>query len=145
MLPDQGACDAEEKICMLCLRPPYCAGVSVTDGSVSSCRQLYLVSIPVVVVCLFGSFYLMLVSFWAEEYLTLHRDQYGGNLAAVLIMLPSVIYSVVVLVLNQYYNKMTTFLTEWGELSVNVFAIRQCFQAETRFTLGALLVLHSCH
>ncbi|XP_043241381.1 anoctamin-10-like isoform X3 [Amphibalanus amphitrite] len=75
--------------------------------------KLYLVSIPVVVVCLFGSFYLMLVSFWAEEYLTLHRDQYGGNLAAVLIMLPSVIYSVVVLVLNQYYNKMTTFLTEW--------------------------------
>ena len=67
-----------------------------------------------VVVCLFGSFYLMLVSFWAEEYLTLHRDQYGGNLAAVLIMVPSVVYSVVVLVLNQYYNKMTTFLTEWG-------------------------------
>ena len=41
-------------------------------------------------------------------------DQYGGNLAAVLIMVPSVVYSVVVLVLNQYYNKMTTFLTEWG-------------------------------
>ena len=65
--------------------------------------------------CLFGSFYLMLVSFWAEEYLTLHRDQYGGNMAAVLIMLPSIVYSVVVLVLNKYYNQMTTFLTEWGQ------------------------------
>lgn len=68
-----------------------------------------------VIVCLFVSFYLMLVSFWAEEYLTLHRDQYGGNLAAVLIMLPSIIYSVAVLVMNKYYNKLSTLLTEWGE------------------------------
>jgi len=75
--------------------------------------KLYTASIPAVCVCLFFAFYLMLVSFWVEEYLTLHRDRFGGNLAALLIMMPSVVYSVLVLVMNKYYNKLATMLTEW--------------------------------
>lgn len=69
--------------------------------------KMYAVSIPIVFVCLIAAFFIMLVSFWAEDFCK-KSEEYLPY-----IMLPSIIYSVVVLIMNAYYRKLATCLTEW--------------------------------
>lgn len=71
---------------------------------------MYCVSIPVVFLCMLGAFAIMMVSFWAEEALK-HPDAKYSDL----VMLPSVVYAGLVYVMNLYYRKLATFLTEWGK------------------------------
>lgn len=73
---------------------------------------MYAVSIPIVFVCLIAAFFIMLVSFWAEDFCK-KSEEYLPY-----IMLPSIIYSVVVLIMNAYYRKLATCLTEWGKLII---------------------------
>jgi anoctamin-10 len=69
---------------------------------------MYCVSIPIVFLCLVAAFVMMLASFWAEEYLKQTRasDDY-------VILVPSIVYSILVYVVNCYYRVLATFLTEW--------------------------------
>jgi anoctamin-10 len=73
---------------------------------------MYCVSIPIVFLCLVAAFVMMLASFWAEEYLKQIRasDDY-------VILVPSIVYSILVYVVNCYYRVLATFLTEWGKLN----------------------------
>ncbi|XP_063918070.1 anoctamin-10 isoform X2 [Zophobas morio] len=70
--------------------------------------KMYCVSVPVVFLCLVGGFFMMLASFWAEDYLKQSHasDEY-------IILVPSIIYSILVFVVNAYYRRLATFLTEW--------------------------------
>lgn len=72
---------------------------------------MYCVSMPIVFVCMVGAFVVMLASFWAEDYIKQSDESYQQY-----IMLPSIIYSILVFVLNMYYRKLATYLTEWGKL-----------------------------
>lgn len=72
--------------------------------------QMYAVSIPIVFVCMVVAFITMLFSFWAEDYVKQCGEDYQQY-----IMLPSVIYSIVVFIMNTYYRKLATYLTEWGK------------------------------
>ncbi|CAG9854829.1 unnamed protein product [Phyllotreta striolata] len=69
--------------------------------------KMYAVSIPIVLVCLLAAFFIMLLSFWLEDYCK-KSDEYISY-----VMLPSIIYSIVVLIMNAYYRTLATFLTEW--------------------------------
>lgn len=71
---------------------------------------MYGVSIPIVLVCMVGAFIVMLMSFWAEDYIKQSDPETQKYL-----MFPSVIYSVVVFIMNTFYRRLATFLTEWGE------------------------------
>lgn len=76
---------------------------------------MYCVSLPIVLVCLFLAFLVMLASFQAEEWLTqLSKDPESG-VTSLTVMIPSVVYSVLVYIVNLYYRQLATYLTEWGE------------------------------
>jgi anoctamin-10 len=62
-----------------------------------------------------GAFFVMLASFWAEEVLINTKKQQGLEADGFLVLLPSVTYSAAVYVMNCYYRKLATFLTEWGK------------------------------
>lgn len=63
-----------------------------------------------------GAFYVMLCSFWAEEMLLESKKVHGSEMAGYLIFLPSIVYAVLVYVMNFYYRKLAEILTEWGNL-----------------------------
>ncbi|XP_066260073.1 anoctamin-10 [Euwallacea similis] len=70
--------------------------------------KMYLVSIPVVIFCMILAFYLMLLSIWAEDYI---KQMEGQN--DYLIMVPSVVYSILVMVISVYFKDFAAYLTEW--------------------------------
>ncbi|XP_030753800.1 anoctamin-10 [Sitophilus oryzae] len=70
--------------------------------------KMYLVSLPIVAVCMVLAFYLMLISFWVEEYMKEYVDPDGW-----LIMIPSVVYSLLVTIVSAYFRDFATYLTEW--------------------------------
>jgi len=75
---------------------------------------MYCISLPIVLLCLFLAFLVMLASFYAEERLTqLAKDPESG-VTSVTVMAPSVIYSILVYIVNLYYRQLATYLTEWG-------------------------------
>lgn len=78
---------------------------------------MYCVSIPVVFFCMLGAFLVMLVSFWAEEQIK-HYEFSCTHIK----QLPSVIYSILVYVMNVYYRKLATALTEWGKFFFSQFS-----------------------
>jgi Calcium-activated chloride channel. len=77
--------------------------------------QLYCVSLPIVLLCMVGAFFFMLVSFWAEGNLITMKKQQGLEPTGLVILLPSVVYSATVFVMNTCYRKLATWLTEWGK------------------------------
>uniref|UniRef100_A0A8C1FNY5 Anoctamin n=2 Tax=Cyprinus carpio TaxID=7962 RepID=A0A8C1FNY5_CYPCA len=107
----------------------------------SSKRQLriYLVSVPFVLLCLYLSFYVMMVyfdmEFWAIN--TYHENP---NIAtSILLFVPSIIYAVVIEIMNLLYRCAAEFLTDWENhrlessfqnhlvLKVLVFNFVNCF------------------
>ncbi|KAK7789933.1 hypothetical protein R5R35_010907 [Gryllus longicercus] len=75
--------------------------------------RLYFVSLPIVLLCMTGAFFVMLASFWAEEYLVQVRRTTGLRAGAVLVLMPSIVYTALVFVMNLYYRRLATRLTEW--------------------------------
>lgn len=53
----------------------------------------------------------MLTSFWVEDYI----KSIGSNWA---VNIPSILYTGLVYVMNVYYRKLATYLTEWGECNL---------------------------
>jgi len=77
--------------------------------------QLYCISLPVVLLCMVGAFFVMLASFWAEGILIKMRSLQGLETTGLVILLPSVIYSATVFIMNCFYRTLATWLTEWGK------------------------------
>lgn len=78
---------------------------------------MYGVSLPVVFVCLVVSFFIMLLFFHLEVAISENRKSVGDDslMAKVFIQLPSVVYAGLVFIMNFYYKKLATFLTNWGK------------------------------
>ncbi|XP_077290700.1 abnormal X segregation isoform X2 [Arctopsyche grandis] len=70
--------------------------------------KMYCVSLPIVFLCLCGGFVVMLWSFWAEDEMKKHFDPDSW-----MIMIPSIIYTALVYIVNLMYRSFCTFLTEW--------------------------------
>lgn len=77
--------------------------------------QLYCISLPFVLLCMVGAFFVMLASFWAEGVLITMRKQQGLEPTGLVILLPSVMYSAIVFIMNSWYRTLATWLTEWGK------------------------------
>lgn len=75
--------------------------------------KTYGVSFPIVFLCLVLAFIIMLISFRAEDYMIDIHRHYGSSITSLLTYLPSVIYAAVVWLMSGFYNKLSTFLTEW--------------------------------
>lgn len=70
--------------------------------------KMYCVSLPLVIICMFGAFLVMLLSFWVEE-----RLREIPNTPMWLIYTPSVVYAGLIYVMNMAYRRFANFLTEW--------------------------------
>ncbi|XP_059485668.1 anoctamin-10 isoform X2 [Neocloeon triangulifer] len=82
--------------------------------------KMYAVSWPIALVCAAVAFYIMLASFWAEQIIlvwgTMQEDgtQSEPDLGVqALVMIPSIVYTALVFLMNFYYRKLATWLTEW--------------------------------
>lgn len=74
---------------------------------------MYCVSLPIVFLCLCGGYIVMLWSFWAEDEMKKYFDADSW-----FIMIPSVIYTAIVYIVNLIYRSFCTYLTEWGKFSI---------------------------
>ena len=82
-------------------------------------KKLVFVSIPITFLCLVVAFILMLLSFEADNWMAIVlKDEETGEISTdlisqVLSYVPTVVYSVIVLVMNQYYLHLAHHMTEW--------------------------------
>ncbi|XP_029359322.1 anoctamin-10 isoform X2 [Echeneis naucrates] len=101
--------------------------------------RIYLVSVPFVLLCLYLSLYVMMIYFQMEAWaLSVHDDE-PTFWAGILIFIPSIIYAVVIEIMNLIYRYAAEFLTEWENhrlessyqnhlvLKVLVFNFFNCF------------------
>ncbi|XP_063055749.1 anoctamin-10 isoform X2 [Engraulis encrasicolus] len=107
----------------------------------NSRRQLriYLVSVPFVVLCLYLSFCIMMVYFDMETWCLALYELEPNFWTGVLLFVPSIIYAVIIEVLNLLYRYAAEFLTDWENyrlessyqnhlvLKVLVFNFFNCF------------------
>ena len=82
-------------------------------------KKVFLVSLPITLACLAGAFFLMLGSFAADHavysyFVDAETGEFsGGFIGTICTYIPSIGYSVLVLLMNQYYLHLAHFLTEW--------------------------------
>lgn len=101
--------------------------------------RIYLVSLPFVLLCLYLSLYVMMIYFQMEGWaLSLHQDD-PTFWSGILLFIPSIIYAVVIEMMNLLYRYAAEFLTEWENhrlessfqnhliLKVLVFNFFNCF------------------
>ncbi|KAK9960521.1 hypothetical protein ABG768_008374 [Culter alburnus] len=107
----------------------------------SSKRQLriYLVSVPFVLLCLYLSFYVMMVYFDMENWAINIYHENPNFATGILMFVPSIIYAVVIEIMNLLYRYAAEFLTDWENhrlessyqnhlvLKVLVFNFVNCF------------------
>ncbi|XP_003476919.2 anoctamin-10 isoform X3 [Cavia porcellus] len=101
--------------------------------------RIYLVSLPFVCLCLYFSLYIMMIYFDLEDWaLSVHQES-GTEWTGVLLYVPSVIYAIVIEIMNRLYRCAAEFLTAWENhrlesayqnhlvLKVLVFNFLNCF------------------
>ncbi|KAM9852605.1 anoctamin-10 [Aulostomus maculatus] len=101
--------------------------------------RIYLVSLPFVLLCLYLSLYIMMIYFQMEGWALMVYDQDPTFWTGILVFIPSIIYAVVIEVMNLIYRYAAEFLTEWENhrlessyqnhlvLKVLVFNFFNCF------------------
>ncbi|XP_044273216.1 anoctamin-10 isoform X3 [Varanus komodoensis] len=101
--------------------------------------RIYLVSLPFVCLCLYLSLYIMMIYFDLEYWAQSYHEENQSELSSLLLYVPSIIYAVVIEVLNRIYRYAAEFLTSWENhrlessyqnhlvLKVLVFNFLNCF------------------
>ncbi|KAJ7322526.1 hypothetical protein JRQ81_018813 [Phrynocephalus forsythii] len=101
--------------------------------------RIYLVSLPFVCLCLYLSLYVMMIYFDLEYHAHLYHEENQSDLSSLLLYVPSIIYAIVIEVLNRIYRYAAEFLTSWENhrlessyqnhlvLKVLVFNFLNCF------------------
>ena len=73
-------------------------------------------SYPIVFFCLKIATVIMLLNFKFLDAVEARYNDVGGIFASIMLSLPSIVYAIVIAVLNNLYHQLATFLTEWGKL-----------------------------
>lgn len=76
--------------------------------------KFYGVSVPIVIICLFIAFGVMLAYFWLQEGADLFYKENPGYSTMCVLYMPSVFYAIVISVMNAIYRKLAKFLNDWG-------------------------------
>lgn len=77
--------------------------------------RIYLVSVPFVLLCLYLSLYVMMIYFDMEGWALMIHDEEPTFWTGLLLFIPSIIYAVVIEIMNLIYRYAAEFLTGWGE------------------------------
>ncbi|KAL7045117.1 hypothetical protein ACKWTF_002152 [Chironomus riparius] len=68
--------------------------------------QVYLISVPVILLCIGGAAFMTISQFWFEDYLI---EKFGYE--SYITMIPSIFQSIFVAILTVFYDRFATFLT----------------------------------
>ncbi|MBW03518.1 Anoctamin-10, partial [Eschrichtius robustus] len=75
--------------------------------------RIYLVSLPFVCLCLYSSLFVMMIYFDMEAWaLDLHENS-RSDWTSILLYVPSIIYAIVIEIMNRLYRYAAEFLTSW--------------------------------
>ncbi|KQL59739.1 anoctamin-10 [Amazona aestiva] len=108
-------------------------------SSIKRQLRIYLVSLPFVCLCLYFSLYVMMIYFDLEEWALDYHEENDSNLSSLMLFVPSIIYAVVIEVMNRIYRYAAELLTSWENhrlessyqnhliLKVLVFNFLNCF------------------
>ncbi|MBN3278160.1 ANO10 protein, partial [Polyodon spathula] len=101
--------------------------------------RIYLVSVPFVLLCLYFSLYIMMIYFDMENWALGYHEEEQSVWSSLVLFLPSVIYAIVIEILNRIYRYAAEYLTGWENhrlessyqnhlvLKVLVFNFLNCF------------------
>ncbi|XP_060778038.1 anoctamin-10 isoform X3 [Neoarius graeffei] len=101
--------------------------------------RIYLVSVPFVLLCLYIALHVMMIYFRMETWALSIYNEDPNFLTSVLLFIPSIIYAVVIELMNLLYRYAAEFLTDWENhrlessyqnhlvLKVLVFNFINCF------------------
>ncbi|KAM6450827.1 anoctamin-10 isoform 1-T3 [Liasis olivaceus] len=101
--------------------------------------RIYFVSVPFVCLCLYLSLHIMMIYFDLEFQARLYYEESQNELSGLILYMPSIIYAVVIEILNRIYRYAAEFLTSWENhrlessyqnhliLKVLVFNFLNCF------------------
>uniref|UniRef100_A0A8D0EH05 Anoctamin n=1 Tax=Strix occidentalis caurina TaxID=311401 RepID=A0A8D0EH05_STROC len=77
--------------------------------------RIYLVSLPFVCLCLYFSLYVMMIYFDLEQWALDYHEENESNFSSLMLFVPSIIYAVVIEIMNRIYRYAAEFLTSWGK------------------------------
>ncbi|TRZ25800.1 hypothetical protein HGM15179_001386 [Zosterops borbonicus] len=101
--------------------------------------RIYLVSLPFVCLCLYFSLYVMMIYFDLEQWALDYHEEHESNFSSLMLYVPSIIYAIVIEIMNRIYRYAAEFLTSWENhrlessyqnhliLKVLVFNFLNCF------------------
>ncbi|XP_053323948.1 anoctamin-10 isoform X2 [Spea bombifrons] len=110
-----------------------------TYSSLKRQLRIYLVSVPFVCGCLYLSIYVMMIYFDLENWAIEYDEEQKSTFSSLLLFVPSIIYAVVIEIMNRLYKFAAEHLTSWENhrlessyqnhliLKVLVFNIVNCF------------------
>lgn len=78
-------------------------------------------SVPFVLLCLYLSFYVMMVYFDMENWAISIYTENPNFASGILMFVPSIIYAVVIEIMNLLYRYAAEFLTNWGKPEILSF------------------------
>lgn len=82
--------------------------------------RIYLVSVPFVLLCLYLSLHVMMIYFDMENWALSIYNEDPNFWTGVLLFIPSIIYAVVIEIMNLLYRYAAEFLTHWGECAEKI-------------------------
>ncbi|XP_027753360.1 anoctamin-10 [Empidonax traillii] len=108
-------------------------------SSIKRQLRIYLVSLPFVCLCLYFSLYVMMIYFDLEQWALDYHKENESTFSSLMLYVPSIIYAVVIEIMNRIYRYAAEFLTSWENhrlessyqnhliLKVLVFNFLNCF------------------
>ena len=76
--------------------------------------KFYCVSVPILIFFLTVAFFAMLAYFWLEDWFKLNAPQDMGILTTINNLVPTIVYAVVIAVLNVIYRSVAAKLNKYG-------------------------------
>uniref|UniRef100_A0A3Q3J4Q6 Anoctamin n=1 Tax=Monopterus albus TaxID=43700 RepID=A0A3Q3J4Q6_MONAL len=101
--------------------------------------RIYLVSLPFVLLCLYLSLCVMMVYFQLEGWALSVHDEEPTFWTGILLYIPSIIYAVVIEIMNLIYRYAADFITEWVQLVLSTIHF-SLDMALLRQSLATLLI-----
>ena len=77
--------------------------------------RFYGITVPVLILCLAAAFYAMLGYFWFQDIVDGWYKVNKGWLNLLNTFMPTVVYAIVIAILNAIYRKVAVLLNEFGE------------------------------
>lgn len=77
--------------------------------------KYYCVSVPIIILMLVIAFLFMLFYFWLDGIMKRMHSQHMSIITELLLLAPTVVYALIIQVLNAFYRKVATYLNNWGK------------------------------